>query len=1806
MVIRATDVKINLDPNLKPTKTIDASTPIKPVPTSVTGASVLETQIGQTIVRTNLNEILDNLDSFTAEIKHSIKDAKLLTEDFKYSNTYENRLREYSGRSYSNIANRIDNSSSLKTDLFMAAIWEQRHQPELKEKLIDAGLKLSDIEKYLEKKLTMCIDEQWLQGRADYLKAFLDDKSGAKAVNELLVEKHSNDTWLFHSASDHYFISESREVLGCEVHKSFDQTKDVIELLLNHDAISKKNQQKLSQTLCKTFIEKALSGNMLRICHSKKYLQKQRSFRDHMITEVAQNSLSIQGLPINFIKTLNSEDFLSKFIYLKKEDGQLKFSDPDRISEYSLVMLKSQEKHLDPDIREAVNSLIGSEDFLNSRAASSYLYAALQLGNDKLVNEFIEKLELKHLEKNELAPYHIAWSLLEANLTQENTEKILSFAKSDQLVNNHKYYCNGITFAEGLFKNIISIDCVDQDTHETKGAEYAKIFFEALDPQKISAADVASTAAWQNHWNKDSEVKSSLEALITSLNQCNLDTEAISNFILQVLEKDYTEVLKCGNLNQIFALNQSIQSLNMSENFPDLKKEMEACITHSKPELKVSLEDIQSTHNGRIISGNWNFSFLDKVIDCFDKASPAVTLLKTQREHAELMKSSLEKIDSKGLKINQAEGLQDTQKNNEALKVLGEAFIQADTLVPHKYLPALYLMEGTDPKFTQKIEDLYDKSNVVRKAGFIAKLHKLSSNNEKDNIKIENLETKLIQDCKNSDHLNLVLISLNQEADFSYSPQFIKTLHEKINQTDFIWNISDDQQKNFKQELITGSIPDSIKTKLDLIIQAHELGLNNLVNKLEASLINECTNAHDLNKVLLTLNGNKDFKYSAAFRENLLAKIYRDENFRWNTKSHQIQQFRESLPPLFNKLLMDTLPTIEGLKIENLNTCPTALELRAEDDGTITLHMLKNGKQIEVAKIIKNEEKESYTIKNEKSQDEIHISVLGKLGYQGCDYFIPGDYLSLNNQLFYCNQNKETTQLEFVEVTAQNINPLRSLTKNENNLLSLSEALGYYRGELIRDDNNKITASGGKLGFQELYIEGLANMSEDERRLNHSRFHKLHEKVYFEDIEAAITNNDLKTVVNLTSLIDRKQFNLSIDKLSSLVNGFMDSAKVNPPKYDVSYAEIQATTREGRMYPNEDITFLDKQLETLKKYPYFDVLSTRLSEGLENLKEVYQAIQESHNNGSSRIIDINTESRNNALELFGDFLFHMDDANTNYVLPLLELPNLKPEFQERLDKRFTAAMLPTKAAYVSQMQRMDSQIVKPEHSSSQYLRRETEMLKSCTSSEMLVDLLTELKDSKFTMDTGFQANLLKRVTEDDFKWNMCESSQKYFLEQLRAGEVTEHPPALISHLSGSATNPEMIISQYIDGEQKSIGTIKKNEDGFTLRINEAASDLAFAVNGIAKGSDENEISFQPKDFLRIDKKLYYVAKNNVNDRHELLEVSNKAALMEDLFFSNGEISVSQKSSPECMHLAGIIAALSDENGTLIKGLMQGLSPDIDSQGRTIYSFRFPVEVQYDAKIAGLNTQRIFLKRDNEHGLRESQGYLVPTEIDYEPKGDRDDINRYIRTHSAGAPGVAIISYAITELVRRTDNLYSVLGKGENRVHIEPKMPIKEVGRLLGMESSGSQVSKNAWRAGIEYQEGDLVTINSSFSQDSSVDDQEFIKILRSYLKDPYHKMTAGSRHKTEAEALRDSGKTSLQDCTWEETNVFKKEENGHRILNRHAVAVSLAENGIFLIHCPHNSLMPVELSPSEFLNFYDQVHIFRINERRIFMENPLP
>jgi hypothetical protein len=316
MGMKLTDLQINLAPKLEPIKTNDATSIQQPVPTLVNGASAqLKTQIGQTILRTNLNEVLDKFESFKAEIQDSIKDVKLLTEDFKYSGSYENNLRKYSDRSYSNIANRSNNSSSLQTDLFMAAIWEQRHQPELKEKLIDADLKLSDIEKYLDKKLTMCIDEKWLQGRADYIKAFLDDKSGAKAVNELLVEKHSNNNWLLYSASDHYFISESRDILGREVHKSFDQTKDVIELLLNHDAISKKNQQKLSQTLCKTFIEKALSGDMLWNSHSKEYLQEQRSFRDHMIAEVAQNSLSIQGLPINFIKTLNSEDFLSKFIY---------------------------------------------------------------------------------------------------------------------------------------------------------------------------------------------------------------------------------------------------------------------------------------------------------------------------------------------------------------------------------------------------------------------------------------------------------------------------------------------------------------------------------------------------------------------------------------------------------------------------------------------------------------------------------------------------------------------------------------------------------------------------------------------------------------------------------------------------------------------------------------------------------------------------------------------------------------------------------------------------------------------------------------------------------------------------------------------------------------------------------------------------------------------------------------------------------------------------------------------------------------------------------------------------------------------------------------------------------------------------------------------------------------------------------------------------------------------------------------------------------------------------------------------------
>jgi len=1796
MSIRTTDLQINPNITIKPVINSEVTSIKQPVPTPATGASVLENQIGQTILRSNLSEILDNLDSFKAEIKHSIKDAKLLTENFKYSNTYEDRLRKYSGRQYRNIANRIDNSSSLKADLFMAALWEQRQQPELKEKLIDAGIKISDLEKYLEKKLTMCIDERWLQGRADYIKAFLDDKAGAKIVNDLLLERHSNNSWLSYSAADHYFISESREVLGREVHKSFDQTQKVIELLLNHNAVSDKNKHKFLQTLTNSFVEKALYGDFLYNCDSKEYLQEQRNFRNHMITEVKQNSLNIQGLPVDFIKTLNSEDFLSHFIHLKKEDAQLKFSDPDRISEYSLVMLKSQGEHLRPEIRKAVNSLISSEDFLNSHAASSYLYAALQLGNDKLVNEFIENLEYKHLEKNELAPYHIAWSLLEAKLTPENTEKILNFAKSDQILNNHEHYCNGVTFAEALFRDIVSIKSVAKDVHETKGLEYAQIFFKALDPQKISGADVVSTSRHNSHWNEDYQVKSSLEALVPALNKCNLNPEAVTDFILQVLKNDYVKVLEEGNLNQIFALNQSIQSLNMTDNFPDFQVEIGEYITHSKPELKVSLEDIQSNHSGRVISDNWSFSFLDKVINCFDKESPAVTLLETQRKHAESMKKLLEQIDTEGLKINQIEGLQDTDQNNEVLQVLGEAFIQADKLVPHKYLPALYLMDETNPEFTQKIEELYDQSNTVRKAGFISRLHELACD-EKHSAKIEVLETKLIQDCKNSDDLNLMLISLNQETSFTYSTRFIETLNKKIREDDFIWNINEEQRIDFQKKLRmpqNQSLNEEIKDKLNLVLEAHELKLNNpsLLNELEASLIRECKDSHDLNTVIQTLNESPDFRYSGSFRENLLTKIYKDETFIWNANGSEIAKFKKSLPPLFNKLLMDKLPTIEGLKIKNLSTCPAKLESQTAENGETTLHMMKGGEQIKIATITKNEEQESYTLKNKEAQDEIYVSVLGKYGYQGCDYFTPGDYLKLDNQLFYCHQNQETAQLEFIEVTEENIKLLRSLTKNENNLLSLSEALAYSQGELIRDENNKIIDLGG----------GLKN----EGLLNHSRFHKLHEKVYFEDFETAVANNDLKTIVNLSNLIDKKGFNLSIDKLNSLVNEFMNNTGINPPKYDVSYAEIQSTTREARMYPNEDIKFLDKQLETLKKYPYFNTLSTSLSEGLENLKEVYQAIQEFHNNGSNKIINLDSESRNNALELFGDFLFHMDDANTNYVLPLIELPNLKAEFQERLDERFTAAMLPTKAAYVARMQKMDSLAVKSEQPSSQYLRRETEMLKSCTSSEMLLDLLVELKDNKFVMNASFQANLLNRVAEEDFKWNMCESSQKYFLEQFKAGEIIEHPPALISHLSAVTKNPAMIISQYIDGEQRNIGTIKKNENGFSLTIDESASDLAFGVNGIAKNSDENEISFQSKDFLKIDKKLYYVAKNNVHDQYELLEVSNKAALMEDLFFSHGEISISQKSLPECMHLAGIITALSDENGTLIKGIMQGLSPDIDSQGRTIYSFRFPADVKHDPKIAGLNTQRIFLKRDPEHGLREVNGSLIATEIDYEPEGNRDDTKRYIRTHSAGVPGVAFISYAFTELVRRTDNLYSILGKGENRVHVEPKMPVREVGRLLGMESYASRISENAWRAGIEYREGDSVTINSSFSQDPSVNNQEFIEILKSYLEDPYHKMTAGSRHKTQEEALKDSGKATYEDCTWDEQNVFKKEENGHKIIDHHAVAVSLAENGDFLIHCPHNSLMPVKLSPSEFLDFYDQVNIFRINERRTFMENPLP
>jgi len=93
MGIRTTDFQINPSLTLKPVQSSKVTPTEEPVISAeANSASVFETQIGQTILRSNLSEILDNLDSFKAKIKHSIEDAKLLTGNFKYSNTYEDWL----------------------------------------------------------------------------------------------------------------------------------------------------------------------------------------------------------------------------------------------------------------------------------------------------------------------------------------------------------------------------------------------------------------------------------------------------------------------------------------------------------------------------------------------------------------------------------------------------------------------------------------------------------------------------------------------------------------------------------------------------------------------------------------------------------------------------------------------------------------------------------------------------------------------------------------------------------------------------------------------------------------------------------------------------------------------------------------------------------------------------------------------------------------------------------------------------------------------------------------------------------------------------------------------------------------------------------------------------------------------------------------------------------------------------------------------------------------------------------------------------------------------------------------------------------------------------------------------------------------------------------------------------------------------------------------------------------------------------------------------------------------------------------
>ena len=1785
----------------------------------------LNSQIGLTRTKQRMLDVVSMVETYAKDMKSTILDTKYLTEGFKYGNSYFDRMRDIvtkkkaNGNANLNIAQRIDKSSSLNTDLFMAELYQFKDSPEVKEELTRHGIVMDDIEQSLAYKFKMCIDENWFEGRKDYMEYFLSSDAGAKAVDDLLLSKHAKGWWVMGDISGDYTINQRRKHGHPDIHKSFGETQEVASLLFTSDKISKKNKKVLLDNIRNLFVVKALCGDLLYHSTEHDWLKQERDFQKIHFNTVSKNNIDINGFDIDFKKQINSSDFFENHVGLKYENGSFSAIEGKHTDHFILAGLCNAKYHLNDDIREALTKYVNSEEFIKSKEGGKYFRYALKFGNGDLVHSFISALEPDKLKdgfykENKIGGWELCWAHHEHHLGDENFEKIETALA--QLANDNGFYVNGVTQAQSVFRNIYKAEAIRPEVLETYAPPLGEYVFSNLKVDSHSGADIESTAGWHKIFSKDYENESSLSSLTKALKKyTTLSHDAIHEYASKVIANDIENFKEDGNLNQMLNLTRTMEFLGMdTSEFRQIAAEKAT----SYPELVINkpfFKDILAKQ--KPIPENWNFDFLDPVVEYFNTATQDIdNPIYVAHEYIKDLKTAAQSFKENLDAINSGENIQANMKTlaftpaslNTVLKQVGTAFIEADRKMPHSYLPALYMIDSVDDSFKAKIEEIYDKSNTIRKANFIAKMRSLSPSAE-NLSKIEEMESKLIDSCESSEHLNTLIVAFNRNETYSYSQSTINKLVDKVeNDENLVWNLHKEDKESFIASLKEAQGSSVLRDKALLVAAAQQLNSDKeSIELLSKDLIASCSDSDDLNFVLEQLNQNSDFKYTAEFREVMREKIFRDESFEWKVGDQDVTNFKKSFPVLFNKLNIDTLDLIgySESNCDSLATCETKLEHDTDTDGNVKLHILRNGERFDIATITKNRVDEyktfqDYTVRSpEREVDNIYISVAGKWGHQGSDYFRPGDYLKVDNEFYYCHQAEGSEDFEFITVNEQNLDRILDLSDEHKDFLSPMKALGYVvdSERVVRDGEGKFI----NFGF-----------SYDNEELSSSNFQPFAEKMMIRAWERAINSGaDMKSfldtdlVENIETLkyIDTKKIELKIAEL------VLD----NLPKTGIPYGKLQKLTREGRMYPDTPNMKLNI-FKDFEKVEHLAPLLNNVSDSMDLAEDIYKSIYDYHNYSKDAALDllnVESEKMDKMLDQVGDIFAHIDDAgNVNYTLPLFE--GVSDKFQAKLDQRFAQAMVPTKASYVATLQGRANATEYPKFVES-YRKREKEMVESCTSSDMLHDLLIELNDHEYELNQKFIDLIAERTSRDDFHWNMDSYNQEIFMNDLNSGQVPIIPPALNSEIKA---NGEMSLQQYISGQAIEIGTLVNNGDTFTLNLADSAKSLNIGINGMAVENKDESIDLKPGSFLRIDSKLFYVAENSShsNDetkRYELLQVSNKASLIEDLFFENGEIRVSQHGLPECMQLSALIIALiNDSNGDKLRDVLSGISPDVNSKGEVVFSIRFAGNAP-DSRINGLDTKRIVIPRDQQHGLREEDGQLVVTEFAYYPDGEDDGVAIYKKRHASGVPGISLLSFALSEVDRRTSLAYNInQGLDGERTHITHRLTRRTAAELLGFKFINSSDSNNGIIASLQSDREEGTTVDGAIARDFSTqrEKNKFIKDVKTFLKDSHSKVLIGTKVKTLQDPLRAAGKPDPADysnCSWDQKHKFF-ERDGHYLTDHHALSLSLDKDDNFVINCPHNSLVPFNISDDELLEYASSLHYFAIEERRLFMENRLP